>query len=39
MWKGRPVVASRVGGIQSQIEDGTTGYLVDAEDCGRSASA
>jgi trehalose synthase len=32
MWKGRPVVASRVGGIQSQIEDGTTGYLVDAED-------
>ena len=32
MWKGRPVVASRVGGIQSQLEDGTTGYLVDAED-------
>ena len=23
MWKGRPVVASRVGGIQDQIEDGT----------------
>ena len=22
MWKGRPVVASRVGGIQDQIEDG-----------------
>jgi len=32
MWKGRPVVASRVGGIQNQIEDGATGYLVDAED-------
>ncbi len=33
MWKGRPVVASRIGGIQDQITDGETGVLLeDASD-------
>ncbi|HXA29371.1 MAG TPA: glycosyltransferase [Candidatus Angelobacter sp.] len=29
MWKGRAVVASRIAGIQDQIEDGVTGLLLD----------
>ena len=29
MWKGRPVVGGRCGGITLQIEDGVNGYLVD----------
>jgi trehalose synthase len=29
MWKGRPVVASRVGGIEEQIVEGESGILLD----------
>ena len=29
MWKARPVVASRIGGIQDQIVDGDSGLLID----------
>ena len=29
MWKSRPVVASRIGGIQDQIEDRISGLLLD----------
>ena len=29
MWKARPVVASRVGGIADQIVDGESGLLLD----------
>jgi trehalose synthase len=30
LWKSRPTVAGRVGGIVTQIEDGETGWLVDS---------
>jgi len=34
LWKGRPCVGGRVGGIPLQIKDGETGYLVSSvEEC------
>ncbi|MFN8161138.1 MAG: glycosyltransferase [Solirubrobacterales bacterium] len=39
MWKGTPVVASRVGGIQDQIVDGRSGLLVEPTDLAGFAAA
>ena len=40
MWKQRPVVGSRVGGIQDQIVDGESGVLIaDPRDLGAFGSA
>jgi trehalose synthase len=39
MWKGRPVVASRIGGIQDQIVDGEHGLLVEPKDLEAFANA
>jgi len=37
LWKGRPTVAGRAGGIVVQIRDGETGWLVEsAEECARA---
>jgi trehalose synthase len=32
LWKARPTIAGNVGGIPLQIQDGTTGYLVNSPD-------
>ena len=32
LWKGRPVVASNIGGIPGQIEDGQSGFLLEPKD-------
>ncbi len=40
MWKSRPVIATAVGGIQDQIEDGVQGLLLrDPHDLGALAAA
>jgi trehalose synthase len=40
MWKRRPLVGSRVGGIQDQVVDGETGLLIDdARDLAGCAAA
>jgi trehalose synthase len=40
LWKSRPIVAGRVGGIVAQIEDGESGWLVDSvEECARACLA
>jgi trehalose synthase len=37
LWKTRPTVAGRVGGIVAQIEDGETGWLVSSpEECAQA---
>ena len=34
LWKARPTIAGRAGGIVAQIRDGETGWLVDSpEEC------
>jgi trehalose synthase len=32
LWKGKPVIASNVGGIPHQMSDGETGFLLDPDD-------
>jgi trehalose synthase len=39
MWKERPVIGSRVGGIQDQIVDGVSGVLIDPTDLEGLAAA
>jgi trehalose synthase len=38
LWKGKPVVASKAGGIPTQIEDEKNGFLVDPYDSSECAA-
>jgi len=39
LWKGRPVVGGRCGGITMQIRDGENGYLVDSVESAAARTA
>src|SRR3954449_7865716 len=39
LWKTRPMVGSRVGGIVAQVQDGETGWLVDPDSPDECANA
>jgi trehalose synthase len=39
MWKRRPVVCSRVGGLQDQVVDGITGFLAPPGDAAAAGEA
>jgi trehalose synthase len=40
LWKARPTVAGRIGGIVTQIRDGETGWLVDSSmECAEACKA
>jgi trehalose synthase len=40
LWKGRPMVAGRAGGIVDQVQDGETGFLVESvAECAEALNA
>jgi trehalose synthase len=40
LWKARPMVAGKVGGIVTQIQDGVSGWLVDSStECAQACTA
>jgi glycosyltransferase involved in cell wall biosynthesis len=38
-WQGRPIVATRVGGLPEPVADGETGFVVEPEDSAALAYA